>query len=372
MRINTKLSFLSLWILFILLPMKECFAQPYFQNLPYSIFLKQNQIIDKKQTEVISQKLGGKIKTLSNSFLTVQGRSIQVNIIEAETKADANQIYEAISRVKNNPAFCIQKKSMVFEYITNDPNLALKTSYELGILPKPNSLRYQVTAKIATVTKSDYMALNRLFNFLVKKTQGLTNMEINSVKNLLHDFTFGEDLTLRSLENLDSLCNYSFSPLPKTEPLHNQGAETYHFAHLNKILNIPYVTIIAKINTNSSGFTPSNRSKDASLTAATDFWPSDDLKILNLAEDITKNLNTASEKVTAILKWLQPGRNIQFEGPIVGVTLGCQKSTHPKIWPMLGFCRLFYNACPCSRNPLQTSRRMAFGNNWPHLGRILD
>ena len=140
-------------------------AESLLRELPPGVAIESSVEIPAAQTKAIGQELGGEIQRLTNSVIRVHGRSIQVNAITAIDGSNAEAIHAALAKIKSYPV-CTGKGHGVIEYAGKniDAALAIKTSYELGLLEKPDTLRYRVTAELATVEKADYMACNMLFN----------------------------------------------------------------------------------------------------------------------------------------------------------------------------------------------------------------
>ena len=165
-------SSLSLWLCTVALVIPVRAARPTdscFMNLPAGCSVNRSEELPGDQVAVIGGKLGAAVKRISNTYLTVQGQSIQVNIIEGKTETDAFALYKAISGTKHNLAFCLRKGNCVVEFVARDTAHAIKTSYELGFVPKPKHVLYRVTAKLATLDKTDYMACNAILSSLINR-----------------------------------------------------------------------------------------------------------------------------------------------------------------------------------------------------------
>jgi Transglutaminase-like superfamily len=289
-------------------------ADKCFENLPYSCIVKKSIIIPRNQAAAIGRRLGAPIIKLSNNWMNVQGRSIQINIIEAKTERGAIKLHKVLSAMKSNPSFCIRKGNRVIEYVSKDPALALKTSYELGFISKPKKVRYQIKACIAPIDKADYMASNSLFNlFLSTNTQNPSSQSVAWITKLAKRFNFGHTIALRHVDSNKNL--YNFTPQPAEKTLSTAtGTVIYSFTTPAKVLNVPYITTKITVDCNASGWTPTTRKSGQRLLAATPFWPVNDPAIVVLANKITAKKQTDKQKVQAILQWLTPGRNIKFGG----------------------------------------------------------
>ena len=82
-------------------------AEPRLTELPPGIVVERSIVVPDKDLELIGNKLGGRIARLSNNFLRVHGRSIQVNLpteITYEVKAELALIDQA-DYMSCNPLF---------------------------------------------------------------------------------------------------------------------------------------------------------------------------------------------------------------------------------------------------------------------------
>jgi hypothetical protein len=293
--------------------------------LPAGCFVTKSVVASQAQTAAIAQKFGASIARLSNTILTVQGRTIQVNLVDAKTEADAVRVHQALSQMKSDPAFCLRIGKRVIEYVSDDPALATKTSYELGFIKKPQRVRYRITANVATVAKADYMSCNKLFNlFLATKGGAADDSSTSEIAKLRKRFQFGDAITVRAPDSKTS--KYTFTPQPEErQEAANGEVVTYSFREPPQVLGVPYVTLTADITADATGVTPTSRKADQALLAPTEWWPSDDPEIATLAKTITAGRESTDSKVQAILEWLTPGKNIEFGGPVVGSRWGVKK-----------------------------------------------
>jgi len=289
-------------------------ADQCFKQLPPGCFLIKSTVVSQEQTDAIGKKLGTPLKKLSNTYLQVQGRPVQVNILEARTPADAKKLHKTISAMKGHPAFCLIQGKKVIEFCNAELSTAFKTAYELGLTTKPKKVRYGITAHVSTIDKADYMLFNKLFNvFLQTNTQNPNKDSIEQIRNLSRNFTFGRSVTMRKQSGKSS--SYEFTPKPIQTIDQLPDLTSYSFKQTPDVLGVPYVTFKAKVICSSTGITPTDRKPDKALLSATPYWPVDDPQIQALARKITSGKRTRESKVQAILEWLTPGKNIRSDGP---------------------------------------------------------
>lgn len=291
-------------------------AEPFLGRLPPGLFLKDSTVVSAERTRTIGKRLDGDIERLTNSHLQVHGRPIQVNAITAVDESNAKAIQTSLSKIKSFP-FCLRKGRIVIEYVGEDIDeaLATKTSYELGLLDKPDRVRYRVTAEMATVEKADYMACNPLFNHFLALRNGPNEDTIRQINELSRRFEFGRSLTLRNPDLGNESAMHKFKPLA-TAADKNGATVSYSFDRLPDRQDVPYVTVTMEITVDNTGLRKSPAAPSKTLTAATPFWPADDPGVKALAQRITRGKSTNDEKALAILQWLAPGKNLQYSGRI--------------------------------------------------------
>lgn len=349
-------------------PADEC-----FRNLPFGCFVTKSFVAPRDQTAAIGQRIGASIEKLSNTYLTVHGSPIQVNILDAATEADAAKLYTVISNMKGHPAFCLRIKKRVIEFVGNDPALATKTSYELGFLKKPGRIRYRITAQISTIDKSDYMSFNKLFNmFLATDPKNPGKEALSEITRLSKRFQFGTSLTMRSPDLGKSKAVYEFTPAPRAKQSALNDVVTYSFINPPKMMGVPYVTAKMRITTDETGFVPTTRKAGRTLLSPTQFFPSNDQEIIALAARITKSKRTTEEKVQAILEWLAPGRNITFGGPVTGSRWGVKKVLKQKFGQCWDFSDCFITLSRASGVPCRQVGGWLYGTSGHIWAEYLD
>ena len=289
-------------------------ADPCFKDLPVGCSIARSTIVSKQQADAIGKKLGVPLIKLSNTWLHVQGKSVQVNILETRTGEQAEQLHKKIAAMKTDPAFCLRRGSKVIEFCNAEASTAIKTAYELGLSEKPAQIRYRIIAYLATIDRSHDMASNELFNVLLRTNiRDPSDKSLRAIRALTKNFEFGDQLLLR--EVLAGRNTYALTPKPIKTSSASKGQIAYSFEKLPTVFDIPYVTLKAEAICSRGGWTPTDRKADKLLLAATAYWPVDDLQIRKLAGKITAGKRTQQEKVQAILEWLQPGRHIRSAGP---------------------------------------------------------
>jgi hypothetical protein len=286
-------------------------------------------VVPPETTRAIGRKLGGAIERLTNSVVRVYGQAIKLNAITAVDEAGAKAIHASLGKIKSYP-FCMRKGKVVIEYVAtqDDAALAIKTSYELGLEPRPERIRYRVVADLAAIDRADYMACNPLFNQFLALQGGMDQGAAQQIKVLAARFQFGRTLVLRNPKLDNEPADHRFRP-PATGAETKGPATAYTFEELPTRQAVPYVTATLELTANATGLTASTEAPGNALTAATPFWPADDPKVIALARRITAGQTTNEGKAAAIQKWLTPGSNIRYAGQ-TGSRWGTQKVLEQK------------------------------------------
>jgi hypothetical protein len=299
-----------------------------FRELPVSLVLLKQTEASRDDCDAIGQKLGGKIEHLTNAFLKVHGATIQANVITAADGPSASAIHASLLKMKPDP-FCVRRGNQVVEYVgaNLDEGLARKTSYELGFVPKPSRVNYQIEAEVALVDRADYMSCNLLFTeFLKLAAPGQTPVSV-SIATIARQFRFGRSLVLRNRKLTtvpEVVTEYRFKDLPMHAEERGSGTR-YDFGDpLPFRVGIPFVRAVFHLPVSDTGLSKDPAKPLSRLTAATEHWPANDSGIVALAEEITRGKRDNESKVRAILEWLTPGRNIKYSGE-TGSRWGAQK-----------------------------------------------
>ncbi len=297
-------------------------VEPLLKDLPPGLVVDSSTIVPAAQLRAIGQKLGGTIQSLSNSQVRVHGAPIQVNVITAIDEQQAAAIHESLKKIKQFP-FVVAQQNLVVEYVGQnvDEALAKKTSWELGLIEKPVSVRYKISADLATVSQADYMSCNVLFNHFLVLKRGANPQVAQEIRALAKKFTFGKTLVLRNPKLDGETCKHQFSPTP-LETKSTSATITYTFGELVAQHDVPMVTVTMEIDVNDNGLRIG--ALEPQTLQPNRYWPSNDAQIVALAKQITSGKTTNEAKAQAILEWLTPGKNVKYSGQ-TGSRWGTQK-----------------------------------------------
>lgn len=90
---------ISLWAGLILVVMAfkvKADGEEIFQNLPEGWKIDKSVVAPKDQTLAFSRKLGVRISKLTNTYLSIDGKPLQVNVVYCNTERGAERAFEAI------------------------------------------------------------------------------------------------------------------------------------------------------------------------------------------------------------------------------------------------------------------------------------
>jgi hypothetical protein len=334
-----------------------------FRDLPPGWRVKSSSVVPKEQAAQIGEKLGGKIAEVRQTVLRVEGKTLQVNIVGCPTTRDAWAIYRALLKMKGNPAFSLYFGDTVVEFVCDDYGLVKRAHYALGF--RPFEAAYKVSFDLAAVDEADYMKGNDLYNlFLQLEWRTAEEATRSDIGSLSKGFRFGKSLRLRTGRgSANEKPTYTLTPKPSESKLMSDGDVTeYRFADLPKREGVPYVSVKGVVSCRAFADTPTSRIAGPELLAATPYWPVNDAKITKLAKEITGGKNTQEEKVAAILRWLVPGKNMSYSGPM-GSRHGVLKALEQRFGRCWDFSDIFVTLCRASRVPCRQVAGWMYGQS---------
>jgi hypothetical protein len=129
-------------------------ARKLIRKIPTGWQIENSFIASPEQTDAVGKKLGGRIKNLSNTIFSVQGKHFQVNVFDCTTPEEAGKITNSILKMKADPAFCLQFNNLVVEFVGDDAVLAKKAVYELAITP--TRIETQAKGLVKHLTNGNY------------------------------------------------------------------------------------------------------------------------------------------------------------------------------------------------------------------------
>ncbi len=149
-------------------------ASKVIRKIPDRWRIEKSFIVPRGQTASVGKKLGVRIKNLSNTIFSVEGKRFQVNVVECATPRAAEAIYNSILATKGDPAFCLRLDNMVVEFVGGDVELAKKAVYELGIKPMP--IETLAKGLVNSLASRDYKKAVQNFDGTMKKALPAENL----------------------------------------------------------------------------------------------------------------------------------------------------------------------------------------------------
>ena len=114
-------------------------GEELFDKLPEGWTIEKSFAVPKDQTAAISRRLGGRISRLTNTVLSIEGKSLQVNVIHCPTNKQAEKIYKAVLDAHSGlAASAARERHIVVEFAkSDDVELMNRARRALG-LPEAN------------------------------------------------------------------------------------------------------------------------------------------------------------------------------------------------------------------------------------------
>ena len=114
-------------------------------NPPDGWTLQQVRLLNADDIATIQKRLGAPITRATNAFFSAHGETVQVNVLECLTDADAEKAHEAILAMKGDPAYCLRFDTTIVEFVgTFDAAFARRAARELGLTAPGRRSRYAV------------------------------------------------------------------------------------------------------------------------------------------------------------------------------------------------------------------------------------
>lgn len=345
-----------------LLTLTQMPTDPLLRDLPAGWRIESNLEVAAAQRQAIGEKLGGKIEALANVTLSANGKRVKVNTLVAGNEGDARRLEQALLRGKSNSRLVQRNGHTVREIVCDDIRLALDARYRLGIQPK--RVTYRVAFAAAPLEEAEYMEWNRLYNLFLERDKS-TAAQVGAVDRRIGElaakFTFGERLRLRRHGQGTEESTYSFSLPGKSgaAPMvtgdaqaESEDTREFRFAKLSSKAGVPVVSCVAEITSETyASVRSAGRRDEQPLLAPTAFWPSEDDGIVRLAAEITRGKGAREAKVQAILDYLLPGKNIRYDGEVVGSRYGVSKVLRQKYGRCWDLSDVFVTLCRASGVP---------------------
>jgi len=115
---------------------RKASSEQIFENLPEGWKVEKSLLVPPKERMAISQRLGVALSKLTNTYLSIDGKRIQVNILHCRTLDGADKVYEAILKAHDGLAASVaQEGKMVVELAKcSDVELMNRVRQGLGLV----------------------------------------------------------------------------------------------------------------------------------------------------------------------------------------------------------------------------------------------
>lgn len=319
---------------------------------PHGWLFQRRVEFSPQQLSAIEQKLGRKLIRVINTFFRYKNYELQINLVDCKTTEDAEVLYKRfLSLYQGNQAFVLLNQNSVIEFARTPFKVVVQAHYDFGF--KPSQVTYKVSFFAAPLEHCNYMQWNPLFNLFLAWNQGQTGEKtLQNIQSITSQFQFGNTLSFKKFGQGKTPSLYTFDPHPEKEEVRDSLEQIFYtFKEMPLKAGVPNIHVSATIVSEAFTITPSERQAEAVLLSATPFWPSTDSEVLQLAQEITKNATTVSQKVEAILEWLAPGKNIRYAGEQKGSRYGVKQVLTQKFGHCWDFSDCFVTLCRASGIP---------------------
>ena len=132
-----------------------------------------------------------------------------------------------------------------------------------------------------------------------------------------------------------------------------EGADSicFELRELPVKAGIPFVTVTGEICCETNGRAPAERTDELRWTAATRWWPAQDVRVQQLVRDIVSNQATPAAKLQALLDWAVPGKHLKFGGSVTGSRYGVPQVLEQGYGHCWDFSDVFVTLCRASGIP---------------------
>lgn len=314
-------------------------ALSFESRLPKNWKIDKSVSVNANQAAAIGNKLGGTISSLSNNFLSVDGARLQINTIECPDSKSADAVEASLVKVHRNSLPVFRKGNQLAEFVGADIRLIADAKNRLFL---EESRKFIVEFDAVPIDAcSDYMQWNDFFNISLELEKDATNTaaqkKLTAMKSI---FTISDRLRLSEFGNGAAANRYRLSP-SATGDLADE-IRTFRCDKLPSKFEFPFVHVVAQIESRTYASRPSQAKVS---TDGNTYWPTKDPAIAKLSREITAGCTSDEQRIEAILKWLQPGKNMKYGGERVGSRYGVQKALKQQFGRCWDFSDLFITLC---------------------------
>ena len=312
------------------------------QMLPQNWRLDTVYTLPQEQLESVSTNFGGKVTDVKNYLVNAGRVKLQINIMRCASEADADGILARMQFLRKSESGCRRRGRDVVEFVCEQPQVIKKALQVLGLSDNSPRTRH-VVLLVAPLQRIDYATWNDVYQALRNYQSTGGKRGGDKVLQVTKNIESGNSVTLRTAALPWGTPRYTFGKLPFGERL--QGEFTvFSLERLPRVLGIPQVRITAAIPLKPfAAYQPPLAVDYKRLTAATPYWPTEHAALSLAAKTVNSRAGSESQKVEAILNWVQTHMSFRDDTP--GARVGVDKALQQHSGRCWDFSDVFVTLC---------------------------
>lgn len=271
-------------------------------TLPPGWEIQQEILVPDAQLAGVSQRLGGKIASLSNQVVSVGGFRLRVNVITAADDPSAQALHAKMAEFRPEP-FVRRSGRRIYE-VAGDNVLAARRAFAALGVGEQELVLWDVGFRIALIDELDYTRANEVFNLFLKREQDPDGAPAAdaAIRAITKDWTFGTTLRLEPATRAGQ--SWRLTPSPHASSPTGPSPREHTFSDPPALCGVSYVDVAGTVGTRP-GFVPvlaadAGEASPADL-ASTRFWPVDDETVRARARKVTEGLEDDRSRLRALL-----------------------------------------------------------------------
>lgn len=319
---NALARYCFLLTMLIFLVMIQCSSEHTqgtitFDKLPSGWRVTATNSATVEQVRQISRKLGCQINDITSYQIKPAAASLKMIVTTSETTEETKRLFNILLKLHKNDHRYVRRLTST-KTIEFSGGQAMVTKLRYFLFGDYSDVStWDVQLKISLVKSIDPAQRNRFFNLLSNYSHHNSNARsLNELKQLIGKFQF------QALNN-----NAAEKTVVSQSGLKNQ---LYFFRDYDYIINetgvdrtlsLPYITLSLTCQTS---FLDTVRRDDMgslqALTHGNAFWPTEDVKVNSIIEQLNLNTMTDRQKIRAIHNWIIG--HIKFDQTATGTRRG--------------------------------------------------
>ncbi len=273
--------------------------KPAGADLPPGWSVRKAVTVPPDQLEAIGQRLGGRLVSLENDFLDLNGFPARWNDVRAADDASAESVYRTMLGMRGSD-FVARRGLSIYEVAGDNVLVARRVRFAKGV-PSASEATYEVTLRLALVDDLVESERNDVFNLFLRLERNPDDEAVAaSIRKATSDWAFGRTLRVRTPRPPLDEATWTFVPEPSGREV--DGSETrYTFEDPPRTAGVPFVTARVSLRV-ASRFEPSPGKAPSSLRTETPLWPS--APVAAVVRDAATGAPTPRLRVLALLRAL--------------------------------------------------------------------